>query len=95
STIALLHELRAAGYDLGEPGEVPGLAEHDGDALMHALIAAGGQDPDWLTAEQLEGNPIRIGADTDPAWFGTLPAELRDAVVEAWGPPPGDLYVDH
>ncbi|MBF6069718.1 MULTISPECIES: cobaltochelatase subunit CobN [Nocardia] len=95
STIALLHELRAAGYDLGEPGEVPGLAEHDGDALMHALIAAGGQDPDWLTAEQLEGNPIRIGADTYTAWFGTLPAELRDAVVEAWGPPPGDLYVDH
>ncbi|MBF6521034.1 cobaltochelatase subunit CobN [Nocardia farcinica] len=94
STIALLHELRAAGYDLGEPGEVPGLAEHDGDALMHALIAAGGQDPDWLTAEQLEGNPIRIGADTYTAWFGTLPAELRDAVVEAWGPPPGDLYVD-
>ncbi|MGV9738643.1 cobaltochelatase subunit CobN [Nocardia farcinica] len=94
STIALLHELRAAGYALGEPGEVPGLAEHDGDALMHALIAAGGQDPDWLTAEQLEGNPIRIGADTYTAWFGTLPAELRDAVVEAWGPPPGDLYVD-
>ncbi|WP_280509596.1 cobaltochelatase subunit CobN [Nocardia farcinica] len=94
STIALLHELRAAGYDLGEPGEVPGLAEHDGDALMHAFIAAGGQDPDWLTAEQLEGNPIRIGADTYTAWFGTLPAELRDAVVEAWGPPPGDLYVD-
>ncbi|AXK84442.1 cobaltochelatase CobN subunit [Nocardia farcinica] len=94
STIALLHELRTAGYDLGEPGEVPGLAEHDGDALMHALIAAGGQDPDWLTAEQLEGNPIRIGADTYTAWFGTLPAELRDAVVEAWGPPPGDLYVD-
>lgn len=94
STVALLHELRAAGYDLGEPGEVPGLAEHDGDALMHALIAAGGQDPDWLTAEQLEGNPIRIGADTYTAWFGTLPAELRDAVVEAWGPPPGDLYVD-
>ncbi|MBF6249105.1 cobaltochelatase subunit CobN [Nocardia farcinica] len=94
STVALLHELRAAGYALGEPGEVPGLAEHDGDALMHALIAAGGQDPDWLTAEQLEGNPIRIGADTYTAWFGTLPAELRDAVVEAWGPPPGDLYVD-
>ncbi|MBF6383748.1 cobaltochelatase subunit CobN [Nocardia farcinica] len=94
STIALLHELRAAGYDLGEPGEVPGLVEHDGDALMHALIAAGGQDPDWLTAEQLEGNPIRIGADTYTAWFGTLPAELRGAVVEAWGPPPGDLYVD-
>ncbi|MEU4311992.1 cobaltochelatase subunit CobN [Nocardia sp. NPDC024068] len=94
SAIALLTELRAAGYDLGAAGEVPGLIEHDGDALMHALIAAGGQDPDWLSAEQLEGNPIRIGADIYTAWFETLPGELREAVVEAWGPPPGELYVD-
>ncbi|WP_280424159.1 cobaltochelatase subunit CobN [Nocardia carnea] len=94
SAIALLGELRAAGYDLGAAGEVPGLEEGDGDALMHALIAAGGQDPDWLTAEQLEGNPVRIGAEVYTAWFETLPAELRDAVVEAWGPPPGELYVD-
>ncbi|NKY32472.1 cobaltochelatase subunit CobN [Nocardia speluncae] len=94
SAIALLGELRAAGYDLGTAGEVPGLEEGDGDALMHALIAAGGQDPDWLTAEQLEGNPIRIGAQVYTAWFETLPAELREAVVEAWGPPPGGLYVD-
>src|SRR5690606_11600066 len=83
-----------AGYDLGAAGAVPGLEEGDGDALMHALIAAGGQDPDWLTAEQLEGNPIRIGAQVYTAWFETLPAELREAVVEAWGPPPGELYVD-
>ncbi|WP_063052822.1 cobaltochelatase subunit CobN [Nocardia arthritidis] len=94
SAIRLLTEMRAAGYDLGAPGEVPGLEEQDGDALIHALIAAGGQDPDWLTAEQLEGNPIRIGAATYAAWFDTLPGDLRDAVVEAWGPPPGELYVD-
>ncbi|MFI2280628.1 cobaltochelatase subunit CobN [Nocardia beijingensis] len=94
SAIRLLTEMRAAGYDLGAPGEIPGLDEQDGDALIHALIAAGGQDPDWLTAEQLEGNPIRIGAASYTAWFDTLPADLRDAVVEAWGPPPGELYVD-
>ncbi|MGW4740795.1 cobaltochelatase subunit CobN [Nocardia xishanensis] len=94
SAIRLLTELRSAGYDLGEPGEVPGLEERDGDVLVHALIAAGGQDPDWLTAEQLEGNPIRIGAATYTAWFDTLPEDLREAVVEAWGPPPGELYVD-
>ncbi|WP_040867139.1 cobaltochelatase subunit CobN [Nocardia exalbida] len=94
SAIRLLTEMRAAGYDLGAPGEVPGLDERDGDALIHALIAAGGQDPDWLTAEQLEGNPIRIGAATYAAWFDTLPGDLREAVVEAWGPPPGELYVD-
>lgn len=94
SAIRLLTEMRAAGYDLGAPGGVPGLDEQDGDALIHALIAAGGQDPDWLTAEQLEGNPIRIGAATYTAWFDTLPGDLRDAVVEAWGLPPGELYVD-
>ncbi|MGK8557035.1 cobaltochelatase subunit CobN [Nocardia gipuzkoensis] len=94
SAIRLLSEMRAAGYDLGAPGEVPGLDEHDGDALIHALIAAGGQDPDWLTSEQLAGNPIRISAATYAAWFDTLPTGLRDAVVAAWGPPPGELYVD-
>ncbi|MCP9618636.1 cobaltochelatase subunit CobN [Nocardia otitidiscaviarum] len=94
SAIRLLTEMRAAGYDLGAPGEIPGLEQGDGDALIHALIAAGGQDPDWLTAEQLEGNPIRIGADTYTAWFDTLPDDLRENVIEAWGPPPGELYVD-
>ncbi|MFF0497818.1 cobaltochelatase subunit CobN [Nocardia aobensis] len=94
SAIRLLTEMRAAGYDLGAAGEVPGLEERDGDALIHALIAAGGQDQDWLSAEQLEGNPIRIGARQYSAWFDTLPEELRTAVVAAWGPPPGELFVD-
>ncbi|MBF4998103.1 cobaltochelatase subunit CobN [Nocardia sp. BSTN01] len=94
SAIRLLTEMRTAGYDLGATGEVPGLEERDGDALIHALIAAGGQDQDWLSAEQLEGNPIRIGARQYAAWFATLPEELRTAVVEAWGPPPGELFVD-
>ncbi|NEW57712.1 cobaltochelatase subunit CobN [Nocardia cyriacigeorgica] len=94
SAIRLLTELRAAGYDLGDSAEIPGLDDRDGDALIHALIAAGGQDPDWLTAEQLEGNPIRIGAATYTAWFDSLPQDLRAAVVDAWGPPPGELYVD-
>ncbi len=94
SAIRLLTELRTAGYDLGDIDEIPGLVARDGDALIHALIAAGGQDPEWLSAEQLEGNPIRIGAATYTRWFESLPEDLREAVVEAWGPPPGELYVD-
>jgi cobaltochelatase CobN len=27
-------------------------------------------------------------------WFATLPAELTDAIIEHWGPPPGQLFVD-
>jgi cobaltochelatase CobN len=94
SAIRLLTELRSAGYDLGDIDEIPGLVARDGDALIHALIAAGGQDPEWLSAQQLEGNPIRIGAATYTRWFESLPEDLREAVVEAWGPPPGELYVD-
>ncbi|MDV6244565.1 cobaltochelatase subunit CobN [Rhodococcus opacus] len=97
SAIRLLTEMRVAGYDLGPadgPDSVPGLAAQDGDALIHALIAAGGQDPDWLTAEQLEGNPIRISAARYREWFSALPAELREGVEEHWGPAPGELYVD-
>ncbi|MFF0813673.1 cobaltochelatase subunit CobN [Rhodococcus sp. NPDC003318] len=97
SAIALLTAMRDAGYDLGPAdGEdaLPGLASGDGDALIHALIAAGGQDPDWLTAEQLEGNPIRISAARYREWFATLPADFREAVEEHWGAAPGELYVD-
>ncbi|MFI6430906.1 cobaltochelatase subunit CobN [Rhodococcus oryzae] len=97
SAIALLTEMRAAGYDLGPldgDDALPGLAAGDGDALIHALIAAGGQDPDWLTAEQLEGNPIRISAARYRQWFATLPQDLREGVEKHWGAAPGELYVD-
>ncbi|MBT0568133.1 cobaltochelatase subunit CobN [Williamsia sp. CHRR-6] len=97
STIALLEAMRTAGYDLGPEsgaGAVPGLAAGDGDALIHALIEAGGQDPDWLSAEQLQRNPVRISAVRYRRWFDTLPHDFRDRVVEHWGPPPGELYVD-
>ncbi|MBY6436230.1 cobaltochelatase subunit CobN [Rhodococcus kroppenstedtii] len=97
SAIRMLTLMREHGYDVGpETGDdaVPGLAARDGDALIHALIAAGGQDADWLTAEQLEGNPIRISAARYRRWFATLPDDLREAVVEHWGEAPGSLYVD-
>ena len=67
SAVALLRAMAEAGYDVGE---LPGVAARDGDALMHALIAAGGQDPDWLTEEQLVGQP-------DPDRRGPLPRLVR------------------
>ncbi|MDY6995102.1 MAG: cobaltochelatase subunit CobN [Actinomycetota bacterium] len=91
SAIALLRAMQEHGYAVGE---VPGLAANDGDALMHALIERGGQDPEWLTDGQLAGNPIRVSARDYRAWFATLPGDFADAVVEHWGPPPGDLFVD-
>ena len=73
SAIELLRRMREQGYDLGAdafPGVEPtGTDQPDGDALIHALIAAGGQDPEWLTEEQLAGNPIRVPADRYRSWF--------------------------
>ncbi|HLL64042.1 MAG TPA: cobaltochelatase subunit CobN [Propionibacteriaceae bacterium] len=105
SLIRLLRAMRDAGYDLGAPGEIPGTGPLDpvegedpdttaGNALIHAIIAAGGQDPEWLTSEQLSGQPVRIPAATYQRWLAELPPELSDAVTEAWGEAPGELFVD-
>ncbi len=91
SAIALLRAMGERGYRVGD---LPGVEANDGDALIHALIERGGQDPDWLTEGQLAGNPIRVSARDYRDWFATLPAELTDAVTQHWGPPPGDLFVD-
>jgi cobaltochelatase CobN len=98
SAVRLLRRLRSEGYDLGGPGDVPGLDLEDdteaGDALIHALIAAGGQDPEWLTSAQLTDAHVRISPADYDRWTADLPAELRNAMTEAWGEAPGDLYVN-
>ncbi|WP_033217410.1 cobaltochelatase subunit CobN [Kitasatospora phosalacinea] len=97
SAIRLLERLRAEGMDLGD--SLPGFhtdteGGHEGDALIHALIEAGGYDQAWLTEEQLARNPVRIPAADYRRWYATLPAALRERVEEHWGPAPGELYVD-
>jgi len=97
STVRLLRALRERGYDVGPvdgSDALPGIEPPDGDALIHAVIAAGGQDPDWLTDQQLASAAVRIPAAQYRRWFAALPADLRDSVQQAWGPAPGDLYVD-
>jgi cobaltochelatase CobN len=98
STIRLLRRMRAAGYDLGRPGEIPGLDEVDdtvaGDALIHALIAAGGQDEEWLTSAQLSESHVRITAGDYRRWTADLPTALMDDVTATWGEAPGRLFVN-
>lgn len=91
SAVRLLRAMREQGYQIGE---LPGVDAQDGDALVHALIERGGQDPDWLTGDQLAGNPIRVSAKDYRAWFATLPTDFTDAVQKHWGPAPGELFVD-
>ncbi len=64
-----------------------------GDELMHALIASGGHDPEFLTDEQLDAAPLRMPVADYLDWYATLPETLRASVEEKWGPPPGDRYV--
>ncbi len=96
SAVALLRAMADAGYAVEDRDGAgfPGVVAGDGDALIHALIEAGGQDPDWLTEEKLAGNPVRISAQRYRGWFDTLPDDLRAGVEEHWGPAPGELYVD-
>jgi cobaltochelatase CobN len=87
SALVLLDALREAGYGV----------EHDfsdGDALIHALIAAGGHDQEFLTDAQLGAAAARLPVADYVRWFSALPASLRDSVVETWGAAPGEWYVD-
>src|SRR5215210_6376443 len=87
SVVGLLGAMSEAGYQVDDtPGE--------GDALIHALIAAGGHDLEFLTEEQLRGAVGKLDTRRYAEWFARLPEDLRDCVEEYWGPPPGELYVE-
>ena len=88
SAVALLRAMREAGYDLGD-----GFPE-DGDTLIHALIAAGGHDIEWLTETQLRAAPARVPLAAYLRYFDNLPNELASSIREHWGAPPGGLYTD-
>jgi cobaltochelatase CobN len=93
SAVRLLDAMRQAGYQVADLPGGPG-AEDAGDRLVHALIAAGGHDTEFLTDEQLAGAAARVDARAYAGWFAELPGELRERVVRHWGEPPGELYVD-
>ena len=88
SAVRLLRSMRAAGYDLGD-----GFPE-DGDELIHALIAAGGHDTEWLTEEQLRAADVRIPETAYRRWLTQVPAGLSGRIESHWGRPPGELYTD-
>ncbi|WP_433539058.1 cobaltochelatase subunit CobN [Micromonospora sp. CA-249363] len=89
SAVRLFAALAEAGYDLGHAPPPT-----DGDALIHALIAAGGHDVEWLTPEQLAAAEARVPGETYRRWFEQIPVELRARMREHWGEPPGELYTE-
>ncbi|GAB3127255.1 cobaltochelatase subunit CobN [Tsukamurella serpentis] len=92
SALELIRRMIDAGYDLGETANIPGLDADDSDAFIHAVIARGGQDPDWLTDERLDATEVTVAPQTYRAWFATLPQALQDSVTEHWGQAPGSLF---
>jgi cobaltochelatase CobN len=85
---------RAGGAGPGAGPIAPADLAGAGDRLVHALIAAGGHDTEFLTEDQLRDAAARVDTAAYAAWFAELPAGLRERVVEHWGEPPGELYVD-
>ncbi|HVK30788.1 MAG TPA: cobaltochelatase subunit CobN [Nocardioides sp.] len=96
SAVRMLRRLRDAGYDVGDGFGVLDLDDDTvaGDTLIHALIAAGGQDEEWLTSAQLTDAHVRVTKADYDAWTADLPADLREQMVEAWGESPGSLFVN-
>jgi cobaltochelatase CobN len=87
SAVRLLHALRADGYELGAD-PLPS----DGDTLMHTLLARGGYDREYLTAEQLDQAAGWTSAADYASWFSSIATATQDEMRRSWGEPPGTLY---
>ncbi|MEX1163964.1 MAG: cobaltochelatase subunit CobN [Nitriliruptor sp.] len=91
STVAILRDMRDAGYWLGD--DVDEHLLEDSDALIHALIARGGFDAEDLTEDQLAHADARLAVDDYVTWFRQLPTDLQASVEAQWGPPPGEVLL--
>ena len=94
STLRVLRAMADAGYDLGDTSAIPGYADMDGDTFMHAVIDAGGHDPEWLSDEVLAGNPLKLSREQYLEFFATLPEDMQAEMQEHWGAAPGTYYVN-
>jgi cobaltochelatase CobN len=87
SVVALLHELSAAGYGVDR---IP----PDGDALMAELADSLTYDREWLSPAQAARAPGRWSAEDSRRSHGELQPGRGGEQVEAWGGPPGSVYLE-
>ena len=87
SVLVLLSALAAAGYRVER---IPS----DGDALMAELADSLTYERTTLDPPQQERAVGRLSSAAYTEWFASLAPELATAVVDSWGPPPGEVHVD-
>ena len=91
SLVQLLHAMQTAGYDVGT-APLP-----DRDALVRRMSREASNVGTWAPAELArrvqQAEVALIPEGRYRAWFDRLPKANRDAIIEMWGPPPGQVMV--
>ncbi|WP_135366547.1 cobaltochelatase subunit CobN [Halosimplex halophilum] len=83
STVNLLDELRARGYDLG------GRRPESGQALVERLTDQLTLDDRWVAPEDVRERSVdTVSPSRYREWFGGLDDRFRSNVVDEWGDPP-------
>ncbi len=86
SLINILDAMGKAGYNVGQYPKT-------GTQMLHRLIEAGSYDTQILTQEQYNKALGNVSSSLYHSWFKELPLKLQDAMVEQWGPEPGEAYL--
>ncbi|MEM9012021.1 MAG: cobaltochelatase subunit CobN [Pseudomonadota bacterium] len=84
-TVAILDALAEAGYAIEDPPK-------DGAALMERILAG---PTNWLTDRAVRAGGERLPLAAYKAHFATLPEDLRTAMLDRWGAPEDDPFVEN
>lgn len=82
----LLEDLRAAGYTLDHIPE-------NAQALANEMTDHVTNDRAYVSKTLLDSADGKFPCDLYRDWFFRLPEKVRKKMEEAWGPPPGDIFV--
>ena len=83
----ILHDLDAEGYKLDRLPD-------DGRALIEEVRNGVTNDRRWSSSAEMARKAIAtISSEQYKEWFEELPASVQARMTDAWGEPPGDLFV--
>ncbi len=88
SVIKLLHQLKAQGYKIDR---IP----QDGDSLMAELMETFNYEVPTLSFSQAAKAQFKWGVESYIKAFDSFGEEVKAKLVDAWGDPPGSVYVDN